>query len=55
MGVGPVPENWDAADFVLGKFAKAEKDTIDETIARAADGAECWVTQGIAASMNQYN
>jgi peptidyl-tRNA hydrolase, PTH1 family len=55
LGVGPVPENWDAADFVLGKFAKAEKDTIDETIARAADGAECWVTQGIAASMNQYN
>ena len=27
LGIGPVPENWDAADFVLGKFAKAEQDT----------------------------
>jgi peptidyl-tRNA hydrolase len=40
---------------VLAKFTAAERDTIDETIARAADGAECWVTEGIAASMNRFN
>jgi peptidyl-tRNA hydrolase, PTH1 family len=55
LGIGPVPENWDAADFVLGKFTKADKDTIQETIARAADGVECWVSEGIAASMNRFN
>jgi len=55
LGIGPVPENWDAADFVLSKFAASERDTIEETIARAADGAECWVTDGIETSMNQFN
>lgn len=55
LGIGPVPENWDAADFVLGKFAKAEHETVEETLARAAEGAECWTTEGIAVAMNRYN
>lgn len=55
VGIGPVPENWDAVDFVLGKFAAAERDTVDETIRRAADGAQCWVCDGIAKAMNQFN
>jgi PTH1 family peptidyl-tRNA hydrolase len=55
VGIGPVPANWNAADFVLGKFAAAEKDTVEEIVVRAADGAECWVTSGIATSMNRFN
>jgi len=55
LGIGPVPENWDAADFVLSRFTASERNTIDETIARAADGAECWVTEGIETCMNQFN
>jgi PTH1 family peptidyl-tRNA hydrolase len=55
VGIGPVPANWDAADFVLGKFAAAEKDTVQEVIVRAADGAECWVTSGVEASMGRFN
>jgi len=55
LGIGPVPENWDAADFVLAKFTAPERKIIDETIARAADGAECWVIEGIEASMNRFN
>jgi peptidyl-tRNA hydrolase, PTH1 family len=55
VGIGPVPENWNAADFVLGKFTAAEKDTVNEVIARAADGADCWVTDGVEASMNRFN
>jgi PTH1 family peptidyl-tRNA hydrolase len=55
LGIGPVPENWDAADFVLSKFAASERDTVEETTARAADGAECWVNQGIETCMNQFN
>lgn len=55
LGIGPVPENWDAADFVLGKFAADERDTVDEILARAADGAECWVTDGIETCMNRFN
>lgn len=55
VGIGPVPENWNAADFVLGKFAAAEKDTAKEIIVRAADGAECWVASGVETSMNRFN
>jgi PTH1 family peptidyl-tRNA hydrolase len=55
LGIGPVPDHWEGADFVLGKFTAAERDTIDDVLARAADGAECWATDGIAASMNRFN
>jgi PTH1 family peptidyl-tRNA hydrolase len=55
LGIGPVPERWDAADFVLGRFDGSEKDAIEEEIALAADGAECWVKEGIATAMNRYN
>ena len=55
IGIGPVPENWDAADFVLGRFQAADRKEIDAAIDRAADGAECWVTGGISESMNRYN
>jgi PTH1 family peptidyl-tRNA hydrolase len=55
LGIGPVPEHWDAVDFVLGRFNASERELIDESIARAADGVECWVSEGIEAGMNRYN
>jgi PTH1 family peptidyl-tRNA hydrolase len=55
LGIGPVPDRWDAADFVLSRFDKAEMDTIDEAIAQAADGVECWAVEGIEAAMNRFN
>jgi len=55
LGIGPVPERWDPADFVLSRFEAAEQETIDETIARAAEGVACWVAEGIEAGMNRFN
>jgi PTH1 family peptidyl-tRNA hydrolase len=55
IGIGPVPAGRDAADFVLNRFSPSERPVIDDAINRAAEGAECWVTHGIEASMNQYN
>ena len=55
IGVGPVPPNWDPADFVLSRFAKEDLTEIESTLSRAADGVEDWVTQGIEICMNQYN
>jgi PTH1 family peptidyl-tRNA hydrolase len=55
IGIGPVPEHWDPADFVLGRFAAAERRQIDQSIVRAADGVECWVGEGINESMNRFN
>jgi peptidyl-tRNA hydrolase, PTH1 family len=55
LGIGPVPEAWDPADFVLGRFSSGERPVIEETIERAADGVECWVAEGIEKSMNRFN
>ena len=55
LGVGPVPDRWDPADFVLSRFSKKDRPLIDEQIAQAADATRCWVAEGVEASMNQFN
>ncbi|MCA9245641.1 MAG: aminoacyl-tRNA hydrolase [Planctomycetales bacterium] len=55
VGVGPVPEQWDPAAFVLGRFNKAEQDEILPAIRKASDGIATWIDQGIDACMNRYN
>lgn len=55
IGIGPVPPERDAADYVLGKFNRSEQKVIEEAIAVAAEAAECWCSAGIQAAMLQYN
>lgn len=55
IGIGQVPEGWDAADYVLARFAEAEKPQIDAAIARAAAAVAEWVCRGIEYCMNRYN
>lgn len=55
IGVGPLPANWDPADFVLSRFTKEELPEIEPAVARAADAVEDWTRLGIAECMNRYN
>ncbi|HEX4130082.1 MAG TPA: aminoacyl-tRNA hydrolase [Pirellulales bacterium] len=55
IGIGPVPAGWEPADFVLGRFAKEERETIDATVPRAADAVVSWASRGLAAAMNEFN
>jgi PTH1 family peptidyl-tRNA hydrolase len=55
IGIGPVPQEWDPADFVLSRFSAAERKEIDDAVARAADGVECWVADGNEVAMNKFN
>ena len=55
VGVGRPPPNWDAADFVLGKFSQEDQSKIDSCVARAVDAVEVWVEQGIGPAMNSFN
>lgn len=55
IGIGPVPPRWDAADFVLGKFTREEREQIDEAVRQAAQAVVHWVEQGIQSCMNRYN
>lgn len=55
VGIGPVPDRWDPADFVLGKFSRPERLEADLQVARAADAVRLWSAQGVVAAANQYN
>jgi len=55
IGIGQVPEGWDAADYVLARFTEAEKPRIEEAIARAARAVADWACHGTEYCMNRYN
>ncbi len=55
VGIGPLPDRWDPADFVLGKFAKDEQPMIDEAVVRSADAVAGWARQGIDFCMKTFN
>ena len=55
FGVGPVPERWNPADFVLGKFSEDEKPIVEQNIRASADAIEHWNNSGIESMMNRFN
>ncbi|HEX6123424.1 MAG TPA: aminoacyl-tRNA hydrolase [Ktedonobacterales bacterium] len=56
VGVGRPPAGRDAnVGWLLSPPHGDERIALDEAIARAADAATCWVTDGPQTAMNQYN
>ena len=55
IGIGPVPERWNPADFVLGKLSGDERAEVGLQVARAADAVRMWASQGALAAMNRFN
>lgn len=56
IGVGGKPHpDYDMAAWVLGKLTGPDKKAFDETIARAADGVETLLSQGVDAAMSRCN
>jgi PTH1 family peptidyl-tRNA hydrolase len=55
IGIGPVPEAWEGADYVLGRFTPSERPAIEDAIMRAAEAVECWVAEGIEVGMQRFN
>ncbi len=55
IGVGRGDSRRDLADHVLAKFDKDEAAEVARMTLRAADAADMFVTDGIAAVMNQFN
>lgn len=54
IGVGK-PERGNLADYVLGRFAKEDREFIDMVIKKSAEAVETMVKEGIDMAMNQYN
>jgi PTH1 family peptidyl-tRNA hydrolase len=55
IGVGRGDARRDLADHVLARFEPDEVPGIDAAIARAADAAETWISEGMAKTMNAFN
>lgn len=55
IGVGRGDPRRDLADHVLSRWDPEEREEIDTAVARAADAAEMFVTEGIDRVMNTYN
>lgn len=55
VGIGPIPAQWDPADFVLSRFQRDELLEWDRVIDQAVDAAEHWALHGLQDAMNRYN
>jgi PTH1 family peptidyl-tRNA hydrolase len=55
VGIGRPPGRMTATDYVLGKFTEQERQEFELVVAKAADGVEQWVRDGIFAAMNALN
>jgi len=55
IGVGAPVDPSIQIDFVLGRFSKAEQETVDEAMNRAVEAIEMWIAEGVEPAMNQFN
>lgn len=55
IGIGKPPPSRDGADWVLSRFAPAERREIDAVLDAAVDALEAILVDGIAAAMNRFN
>lgn len=54
VGIGKVHRDA-TVDYVLGRLDARERDVFDEAIRTAADAVDCWVANGVQATMNRFN
>jgi PTH1 family peptidyl-tRNA hydrolase len=55
LGVGRGDPRWNLADHVLSTFDRDERDSVAQSVSRAADAVEVFVKEGLLASMNRFN
>jgi len=55
VGIGPLPPDRDAADYVLSPFARAERPHLQEGLEKAEDALDLILTGRIEQAMNIYN
>lgn len=55
LGIAPDHPVRDGAKYLLSQFKKAQLESIDEVLDRAADAVETILQDGVAAAMNRFN
>lgn len=54
IGVGEPPPS-QQVEWVLGRFNRTDRQTIDEALITGIGAVEVWLTQGLQAAMNRFN
>ena len=55
VGIGGEKGGRNLVAYVISGFPEEDREKMREAILKAADAAECFVTEGISAAMNRYN
>lgn len=55
IGIGPKPDSLSLANYVLGPFSEAERQSLKDVVRRAADAVEMICTEGVEQTMNCFN
>ncbi len=55
VGIGSPPQQWDAADYVLGKIPEEDREPMEIAVRESADAVVVWSHEGIDPCMNRYN
>lgn len=55
IGIDQKPPVMSQSDYVLGRFTQEQWAAVDPSLTRAAQACEAFVTQGLDATMNQFN
>jgi PTH1 family peptidyl-tRNA hydrolase len=55
FGIGRPPAEWDPSDYVLGRFAKEDHDTVQEQIVAACEAVELCLKGEVTKAMNAFN
>ena len=55
VGIGPKPDYFDAADFVLGKFTTTENALLAQSVEKATQALDVYLREGLEKAMNRFN
>ncbi len=55
IGIGRPPGQQDPVDYVLDRFAGAQREVMDGAVTLAAEAVICWVRDGIDRCMDRFN
>lgn len=55
IGIGPKPEKWDLADYVLAPFPKEERRSVEEVLAQTPLIIRTILEEGVSEAMTRYN
>lgn len=55
LGIGPVPERVDPADYVLKRYDAAQRRELPDLLDRAAEACLLWAQGGLQEAMNRFN